>query len=146
MVKQIDRHVLAAILGPCTIIFAIALAGLVLEETIRLANAILEDQAPADALIGMLLYLLPEYVALSLPVSFLLGVFFGFRMLNLQNTLAIYYSGGALLRLSRRSPPSSRSCRWSSPAFCSPWAPIISSAQDSALNTAPTAFPSRPER
>lgn len=95
---RLTRYIWAATAAPFLTFLAIAMAGFVLEELFRLTNAIVVEKGPPAAIIRMMFYLTPEYLAQALLISFLLGVLTAFHRLNQENALASFYSSGVSLR------------------------------------------------
>lgn len=95
---KIDRYIIGSVLRPGAAAYAIALACLSLEQSVRLTNVLVEQKGPAKAVVQMLLNILPEYFAQGLQLGFFVGVLFGFRRLARENAIATLYSAGLPLR------------------------------------------------
>lgn len=95
---RIDIYIVRAIMRPALSVYAVALVCLTLEQSIRLTNILVEQKGPAKVVIGMLLNILPEYIAQGLQISFFLGVLLGFRGLARENSITALYSAGIPLQ------------------------------------------------
>ncbi len=99
---RIDMYIVRGVMRPALSAYAVALICLTLEQSIRLTNVLVEQKGPAKVIIGMLLNILPEYIAQGLQISFFLGVLLGFRWLAKENAITALYSAGiSLQRLMR---------------------------------------------
>jgi len=102
MFNRIDRYLLRAIAVPLVATLAIAVMLLVLDQMLRLFDFLLDQNGPVRLVWEMLANLVPEYLALALPIGFFLGVLLAFRRLSLSSELdAILASGMSLPRLAR---------------------------------------------
>lgn len=100
MIRRIDKFVGGSILGSTAIILVLSMSALLLEESVRLANAFVANPGTLDAYFRMLLFLLPEYLTVALQVSFFLSAILAFRHLKHENALTAFFaSGQSLLRI-----------------------------------------------
>lgn len=95
--SAIDRYVLRAILTPLFGTLMVAVLLLVLEQMLRLLDFILRENGPIGAVWRMLVYLLPEYFSLALPIGLMLGVIAAYRRLSLASELDALIAGGVSL-------------------------------------------------
>ncbi|MBI1366768.1 MAG: LptF/LptG family permease [Alphaproteobacteria bacterium] len=98
MTRHIQRYVLAAVISPLLMTMAVAVLLLTLEQMLRLFDVVVVEHGPVAVVWRMLLNLLPEYLGLSIPIGFLLGVVIGFRRLSQSNALDAMHSAGVSLR------------------------------------------------
>ncbi len=95
---QLKRFVLGCILLPFAGIMAIAVLLLSIDQMLRLFNFVVNENGPVRLVFLMLGNLLPEYLALALPISFFLGILLAFRRLSLNSELEVMTGNGVSLR------------------------------------------------
>ncbi len=95
---QINRFVLNCILVPFLGTMAVAIFLLTTDQLLRLFNFVVNENGPISLVFMMLGNLLPEYVALSLPISFFIGILLAFRRLSLNSELDVILGNGVALR------------------------------------------------
>lgn len=95
---QINRFVLTSILVPFFGTMAVAIFLLTTDQMLRLFNFVVNENGPISLVFMMLGNLLPEYVALSLPISFFIGILVAFRRLSLNSELEVITGNGVSLR------------------------------------------------
>lgn len=89
MTTLIDRYLARAIFVPFAGTLMITLMLLVLEEFARLTTVFARSAAPFTLAVRMLLYLLPEYMGVALPIALLLGILLAFRKLARSTELDV---------------------------------------------------------
>ena len=89
MTTLIDRYLARAILVPFAGTLMLTFMLLVLEEFARLTTVFARSAAPFTLAAHMLLYLLPEYLGIALPIALLLGVLLAFRKLARSTELDV---------------------------------------------------------
>jgi len=95
---RVNRYILGSVFPPLWISFLVAAILLSLEEMLRLFDFVITGNGPVYAVWRMLVYLLPEYFNLALPIGFFLGILLAFRRLSLDNELDALAAGGISLR------------------------------------------------
>ena len=95
---QIQRFVLACIAVPFAGVMLVSVLLLNIDQMLRLFNFVVNENGPISLVFLMLGNLLPEYVALSLPISFFLGILLAFRRLSLNSELEVITGNGLSLR------------------------------------------------
>ena len=102
MLQSIDRYILKQILIPLFMTLLIAALLLLLEKMLRLFDFIVNQGGPVEVVWKMLANLLPEYLALAVPIGLFLGVLMAFRKLALNSELdALLSCGLSLTRMVR---------------------------------------------
>ena len=100
MFNQVDRYIARLTIIPILIVMIGAVLLLLLENMYRLFSFMLVEGQPLAVVWRMLGSLVPEYLALGIPLSLLIGVMLAFRRLALANELdALQASGFSYLRL-----------------------------------------------
>jgi lipopolysaccharide export system permease protein len=98
-----DRYLARLILVPLLGTLALAAMLLILEKMLRLFDFVVSEGGPVEIVWKMLANLIPEYLALGVPIGLLLGVLFAFRKLALSSELdslrAVGLGYGRLLRV-----------------------------------------------
>jgi lipopolysaccharide export system permease protein len=101
--SQIDRYVAKLILVPLLGTLTLAAMLLILDKMLRLFDFVVSEGGPVDVVWKMLANLIPEYLALGIPIGLLLGVLLAFRRLALSSELdslrAVGLGYGRLLRV-----------------------------------------------
>jgi lipopolysaccharide export system permease protein len=87
IVSQIDRYVAKQIFVPLLGTLMLAAMLLILEKMLRLFDFVVSEGGPVDVVWKMLANLIPEYLALGIPIGLLLGVLLAFRRLALSSEL-----------------------------------------------------------
>ena len=95
---QIKRFVLGCIFTPFAGIMVVAVLLLSIDQMLRLFNFVVNENGPISLVFLMLGNLLPEYLALALPISFFLGILLAFRRLSLNSELDVITGNGVSLR------------------------------------------------
>ncbi len=95
---QLQRFVLGCVLAPFAGIMVVAVLLLSIDQMLRLFNFVVNENGPVSLVFLMLGNLLPEYLALALPVSFFLGILLAFRRLSLNSELDVITGNGVSLR------------------------------------------------
>ena len=102
MLKQIDRYVARLTIVPMMVTLTGAVLLLLLQNMYRLFHIILVEGQPVGVVWKMLGSLVPEYLALGIPLSLLLGIMLAFRKLAVSSELdALQTIGCSYLRLMR---------------------------------------------
>lgn len=102
MLKQIDRYIARLTIMPIALTLTGAVMLLLLQNMYRLFRITLVEGQPVGVVWRMLGSLVPEYLALGIPLSLLLGIMLAFRRLALGNELdALQTIGCSYLRLMR---------------------------------------------
>ncbi|HEX8262821.1 MAG TPA: LPS export ABC transporter permease LptF [Allosphingosinicella sp.] len=84
---QIDRYIARLILAPLLATLALASMLLVLDKMLRLFDFVVTEGGPVGVVWRMLANLVPEYLALGIPLGLLLGTLLAFRKLALSTEL-----------------------------------------------------------
>ncbi|HYD38451.1 MAG TPA: LPS export ABC transporter permease LptF [Allosphingosinicella sp.] len=87
LVTQIDRYIARLILMPLLATLALASMLLVLDKMLRLFDFVVSEGGPVGVVWRMLANLVPEYLALGIPLGLLLGTLLAFRKLALSSEL-----------------------------------------------------------
>src|SRR3954466_12691992 len=99
----IDRYLVRSIAAPLFGSLILAAMLLVLDKMLRLFQYVVDAGGPVSVVWRMLANLLPEYLALGIPIGLMLGILFAFRKLALSSELdalrGIGIGYGRLLRV-----------------------------------------------
>ncbi|HLL31745.1 MAG TPA: LPS export ABC transporter permease LptF [Allosphingosinicella sp.] len=87
LASQIDRYLARLILVPLLATLTLAAMLLVLDKMLRLFDFVVSEGGPVAVVWRMLANLVPEYLALGIPIGLLLGTLFAFRKLALSSEL-----------------------------------------------------------
>jgi lipopolysaccharide export system permease protein len=87
LATQIDRYIARLILVPLLATLALASMLLVLDKMLRLFDFVVSEGGPVGVVWRMLANLVPEYLALGIPLGLLLGTLLAFRKLALSSEL-----------------------------------------------------------
>ena len=87
LATQIDRYIARLILVPLLATLALASMLLVLDKMLRLFDFVVSEGGPVGVVWRMLANLVPEYLALGIPLGLLLGTLLAFRKLALSTEL-----------------------------------------------------------
>lgn len=99
---QIDRYLARLIFVPLVGTLVIAAMLLLLDKMLRLFDFVVGEGGPVSVVWSMLANLIPEYLALGVPIGLLLGVLLAFRRLALSSELdSLRASGLSYNRLLR---------------------------------------------
>ena len=103
IVTLTDRYVAKLIFVPLLGTLTLAAMLLILDKMLRLFDFVVSEGGPVDVVWKMLANLIPEYLALGIPIGLLLGTLLAFRRLALSSELdslrAIGLGYGRLLRV-----------------------------------------------
>jgi lipopolysaccharide export system permease protein len=98
-----DRYLAKLILVPLVGTLCLAAMLLIMEKMLRLFDFVVTEGGPIDVVWKMLANLVPEYLALGIPIGLILGVLLAFRRLALSSELdslrAVGLGYGRLLRV-----------------------------------------------
>jgi lipopolysaccharide export system permease protein len=99
----IDRYLAKNITVPLVGTLLLAAMLLVLDKIVRLFDFVIDSGGPVSVVWRMLANVLPEYLALGIPIGLLLGILLAFRKLALSSELdalrGIGVGYGRLLRV-----------------------------------------------
>jgi lipopolysaccharide export system permease protein len=87
LATQIDRYVARLILVPLLATLTLAAMLLILDKMLRLFDFVVSEGGPVQVVWRMLANLVPEYLALGIPIGLLLGTLLAFRKLALSSEL-----------------------------------------------------------
>jgi lipopolysaccharide export system permease protein len=87
LATQIDRYLARLILVPLLATLTLAAMLLLLDKMLRLFDFVVSEGGPVGVVWRMLANLVPEYLALGIPLGLLLGVLLAFRRLALSSEL-----------------------------------------------------------
>jgi lipopolysaccharide export system permease protein len=87
LANQIDRYVARLILVPLLATLTLAAMLLILDKMLRLFDFVVSEGGPVQVVWRMLANLVPEYLALGIPIGLLLGTLLAFRKLALSSEL-----------------------------------------------------------
>ena len=87
LATQIDRYLARLILVPLLATLTLAAMLLILDKMLRLFDFVVSEGGPVGVVWKMLGNLIPEYLALGIPIGLLLGTLFAFRKLALSSEL-----------------------------------------------------------
>ena len=82
-----DRYLARLIFVPLLATLTLAAMLLILDKMLRLFDFVVSEGGPVDIVWKMLANLIPEYLALGIPIGLLLGVLLAFRKLALSSEL-----------------------------------------------------------
>jgi lipopolysaccharide export system permease protein len=82
-----DRYLARLIFVPLLGTLTLAAMLLILDKMLRLFDFVVSEGGPVDIVWKMLANLIPEYLAIGIPIGLLLGVLFAFRKLALSSEL-----------------------------------------------------------
>jgi lipopolysaccharide export system permease protein len=82
-----DRYLARLIFVPLVATLTLAAMLLILDKMLRLFDFVVSEGGPVDIVWKMLANLIPEYLALGIPIGLLLGVLLAFRKLALSSEL-----------------------------------------------------------
>jgi lipopolysaccharide export system permease protein len=87
LATQIDRYLARLILVPLLATLTLAAMLLILDKMLRLFDFVVSEGGPVGVVWRMLANLVPEYLALGIPIGLLLGTLLAFRKLALSSEL-----------------------------------------------------------
>ncbi|HWH22867.1 MAG TPA: LPS export ABC transporter permease LptF [Allosphingosinicella sp.] len=100
---RIDRYLARLIFVPLVATLTLAAMLLLLDKMLRLFDFVVTEGGPVNVVWQMLANLIPEYLALGIPIGLMLGILLAFRRLALSSELdtlrAVGLSYGRLLRV-----------------------------------------------
>jgi lipopolysaccharide export system permease protein len=98
----LDHYTMRAILRPLATALVVALMIFMIERLLRLLELILGASGPLKVVLEIMTYLVPHYMSIALPLSFLIGLLIGFNQLSRDGELdALQAAGISRLRLLR---------------------------------------------
>jgi len=98
--KLLDRYILAKTLWPLIATVSIALIALLMEQTVRLLDLVVNKGGPLSLILRMLANLIPHYLGIALPAAFFVGVLLAVSRLSSESELdAMHASGVSLHRM-----------------------------------------------
>jgi lipopolysaccharide export system permease protein len=98
----LDYYTMRAILRPLATALVVALMIFMIERLLRLLELILGATGPLKVVLEIMAYLVPHYMSIALPLSFLIGLLIGFNQLSRDGELdALQAAGISRLRLLR---------------------------------------------
>ncbi|MGZ8995092.1 MAG: LPS export ABC transporter permease LptF [Rhodospirillales bacterium] len=96
----LDYYTMRAILRPLATALVVALMIFMIERVLRLLELILGATGPLKVVLEIMTYLVPHYMSIALPLSFLIGLLIGFNQLSRDGELdALQAAGISRLRL-----------------------------------------------
>lgn len=99
---QVDRYLFRLIIVPLMSTLVIAAMLLLLEKMLNLFDFVVNEGGPVDVVWRMLGNLIPEYLALGIPIGVMLGILLAFRKLAMSSELdALNAVGVSFARLLR---------------------------------------------
>ena len=100
---RVDRYIARLIFVPLVATLVLAAMLLLLDKMLRLFDFVVSEGGPVGVVWQMLANMIPEYLALGIPIGLLLGVLLAFRKLALSSELdslrAVGLGYGRLLRV-----------------------------------------------
>ncbi|WP_310497891.1 LptF/LptG family permease [Sandarakinorhabdus sp.] len=103
MLIRFDRYLARLIVVPLIASLVIAAMLLVLDRMLRLFDFVINEGGPVNVVWRMLGNLLPEYLALGIPIGVMMGIMLAFRQLALSSELdalrAVGFGYGRMLRV-----------------------------------------------
>ncbi len=103
IITRFDRYLAGAIVVPLVSSLVIAAMLLLLDRMLRLFDFVMNEGGPVSVVWRMLGNLLPEYLALGIPIGVMMGILMAFRKFALSSELdamrAVGISYGRLLRV-----------------------------------------------
>ena len=92
--STINWYILRQAAAPLLSAVLIALVMLLTERMLRLLDLVLDSRGTLNVLLEMLVFLVPHYVALALPVAFFLGILLAFSGMHQRNEIDALGSAG----------------------------------------------------
>ncbi len=90
----IDNYILRAILRPLATALVVALMVFMIERLLHLIDLILGASGPLKVVLEIMAYLVPHYMSVALPLSFLIGLLIGFNQLSRDGELDALQAAG----------------------------------------------------
>jgi lipopolysaccharide export system permease protein len=87
IVTRVDRYLARLIFVPLVATLVLAAMLLLLDKMLRLFDFVVSEGGPVNIVWQMLANMIPEYMALGIPIGLLLGVLLAFRKLALSSEL-----------------------------------------------------------
>lgn len=89
-----DRYIFRLVLMPMLGTLVLAASLLILDKMLRLFEVVAEEGGPIGVVFQMLANLMPEYMALAIPLGLMLGILFAFRKLATTSELDVMSAVG----------------------------------------------------
>lgn len=89
-----DRYIFRLVLMPMLGTLVLAASLLILDKMLRLFEVVAEEGGPIGVVFQMLANLMPEYMALAIPLGLMLGILFAFRKLATTSELDVMRAVG----------------------------------------------------
>lgn len=90
----IDIYILRTIMRPLVTALVVALMVFMIERLLRLVDLILGASGPLKVVFEIMAYLVPHYMSVALPLSFLIGLLVGFNQLSRDGELDALQAAG----------------------------------------------------
>lgn len=90
----IDIYILRAVLRPLAAALVVALMVFMVERLLHLIDLILGASGPLKVVLEIMAYLVPHYMSIALPLSFLIGLLIGFNHLSRDGELDALQAAG----------------------------------------------------
>lgn len=101
-IPVVDRYIFRRMIGPLVATLLVALLLLLVERALRLLDMIFAVRGSLSGLLTMLIYLVPHYLGLALPLGLFLAVLLAFSRLHRDREMdALQAAGISLFRLAR---------------------------------------------
>ncbi len=98
----VDRYIVRRMIGPLVATLLVALLLLLIERALRLLDMIFAVRGSLSGLLPMLVYLVPHYLGLALPLGLFLAVLLTFSRLHRDREMDAFQAAGfSLFRLAR---------------------------------------------
>ncbi|HYG29553.1 MAG TPA: LPS export ABC transporter permease LptF [Allosphingosinicella sp.] len=94
MLTRIDRYLARLIFVPLLATLTLAAMLLLLDKMLRLFDFVVSEGGPVNVVWRMLMNMIPEYLALGVPIGLLMGVLLAFRRLALSSELDVLRAVG----------------------------------------------------
>jgi len=102
MIKKFDKYVLKEVAVPFGIGLTVYTFSLLINQILRLSNLFVSKGAGFDTILKFLLYLLPDFLSFTIPMSTLMGVLAGISRLSTDSEITAFKTMGiSNLRLYR---------------------------------------------
>jgi lipopolysaccharide export system permease protein len=90
----LDLYILRVILRPLAMALVVALMVFMIERLLHLLDLILGASGPMKVILEIMAYLVPHYMSIALPLSFLIGLLIGFNQLSRDGELDALQAAG----------------------------------------------------
>jgi LPS export ABC transporter permease LptF/LPS export ABC transporter permease LptG len=94
MFKTFDRYVLKEIASPFAIGFIVYTFTLLINQILILSHTLISKAATTETIIKILIYLLPDFLAFTIPMSTLMGVLAGLSRMSSDSEIIAYRTMG----------------------------------------------------